>query len=126
MQQGKQPVLSDDVNLEELAELTDTFSGADLAGLVRQASLQALRESLTVETESDSDLDLTVKKHHFMAALGHLRPSVSAEVSINLKAIHRSCFNCNNFNLCFFRTKYNMKFCGKNMRPSTENERMCK
>lgn len=72
--------MDSDVNLEELAELTDSFTGADLAGLVRQASLQALRESLQVEATSESDIDLSVKKRHFMLALQHLRPSVTTEV----------------------------------------------
>lgn len=81
LQQGKQPVLWEDVDLQELAALTDTFTGADLAGLVRQASLQALRESLTVEQASETEIDLTVKKRHFMAALLNLRPSVSTEVN---------------------------------------------
>lgn len=114
-QQGKQPVLSDDVNLEELAQLTETFTGADLAGLVRQASLQALRESITVDTESDKDVDLTVKKRHFMAALLNLRPSVTAEVKIDLNRFQRS-LSMILFLFSFFRREYNMKSCGRNMR----------
>lgn len=80
MQQGQQPTLDSDVDLVDLAELTESFTGADLAGLVRQASLQALRESLQVEPIAETDLDLSVKKRHFMLALKHLRPSVSTEV----------------------------------------------
>lgn len=80
MQQGKQPVLSNDVDLEELSGLTDSFSGADLAGLVRQASLQALRDSLQFESIPESEIDLSVNKRHFMLALQQLRPSVTSEV----------------------------------------------
>lgn len=115
-QQGKQPVLSDDVNLEELAQLTETFTGADLAGLVRQASLQALRESITVDTESDKDIDLTVKKRHFMAALLNLRPSVTAEVKNQFGPISAEFVNDFIFSFLFFRREYNMKSCGRNMR----------
>lgn len=80
MQQGKQPVLSSDVDLNELAALTDSFTGADLAGLVRQASLQALRDSLQFETTPENEIDLTVHKRHFILALQQLRPSVTSEV----------------------------------------------
>lgn len=79
LQQGKQPILDADVNLEELAQLTDSFTGADLAGLVRQASLQALRDSINIDT-SETEIDLSVHKKHFVLALQHMRPSVSTEV----------------------------------------------
>lgn len=39
--------MANDVKLEQLASLTENFSGADLAGLVRQASVCSLRESIT-------------------------------------------------------------------------------
>lgn len=80
LQQGKQPILSSDVELDELAALTDSFTGADLAGLVRQASLQALRESLQFDTIPETEIDLSVHKRHFMMALHQLRPSVTSEV----------------------------------------------
>lgn len=66
--------------MEELATRTDSFTGADLAGLVRQASLQALRDSLQFEATSEADIDLSVHKRHFMLALQQLRPSVTSEV----------------------------------------------
>ncbi|XP_055315332.1 nuclear valosin-containing protein-like isoform X1 [Sitodiplosis mosellana] len=85
--QGKQPILDDDVNLEELAQLTDSFTGADLAGLVRQASLQALRDSLKFETTNETEIDLTVHKQHFMLALQHMRPSVSTEDKVQYELL---------------------------------------
>lgn len=84
LQQGKQPILGEDVNLEELAQLTESFTGADLAGLVRQASLQALRDSLKFESASEEEIDLKVYKQHFMSALQQMRPSVSTEVNLLL------------------------------------------
>lgn len=68
------------MSLEEIAELTNTYTGADLAGLVRQASFQALKESMANESTSDTDTELFVNREHFMSALKHLRPSVSADV----------------------------------------------
>lgn len=78
---GTEPTLADDVSLDELAIRTDSFSGADLAGLVRQASLQSLKDSISKETTSKSEPELKVHKKHFDLALTHLRPSVSPEVS---------------------------------------------
>lgn len=72
--------MADDVTLNEIADLTESYTGADLAGLIRQASLQALKESMTLENQIDSDAVLFVNKGHFMTAIKHFRPSVSAEV----------------------------------------------
>ncbi|KAH8380026.1 hypothetical protein KR009_008538 [Drosophila setifemur] len=71
---GKRPVLAEDVDLEEIAAQTEGYTGADLAGLVKQASMFALRQSL-----NDGDLnldDLCVRSRHFKEALQQLRPSV--------------------------------------------------
>lgn len=79
---GTEPTLAVDVSLDDLSVRTDSFTGADLAGLVRQASLQALKESISKETAIDTDDELQVHKLHFDLALKNLRPSVSQEVSI--------------------------------------------
>lgn len=104
--------MSDDVVLEELAELTESFTGADLAGLVRQASLQALRDTLQFESTPESDIDLTVHKRHFKLALQNLRPSVSIEVCINSDILILCTFICiETFSFVSFRTKFNMSCC---------------
>lgn len=65
--------------------LTKGYSGADLAGLVRQASLNALKDSISCpENADDNSDDLSVTKDHFMRALDQTNPSVSAEVSLVL------------------------------------------
>ncbi|XP_073836026.1 nuclear valosin-containing protein-like smid [Musca autumnalis] len=74
---GTKPVLASDVDFEELASLTDGYTGADLAGLVRQASMMALKESIN-NTELKLE-DLCVTQEHFNKALKMLRPSVSAQ-----------------------------------------------
>lgn len=79
---GTEPTLAADVSLDDLSVRTDSFTGADLAGLVRQASLQALKESISKETAIDTDDELQVHKLHFDLALKNLRPSVSQDVSI--------------------------------------------
>jgi len=55
----------EDVNLEELAEMTEGYVGSDLASLCREAAMLALRE------EGDR-VDMT----HFREALRKVRPSV--------------------------------------------------
>lgn len=101
-QHGKQPVLSNDVNLEEIAALTDSFTGADLAGLVRQASLQALRDSLQFEFVADTEIDLSVHKRHFMVALKQLRPSVTSEVKITIHYLYFNSHTFSQYSVLFF------------------------
>lgn len=84
-QKGTEPTLDDDVNLSELAKLTESYTGADLAGLVQQAARQSLKDSLANEDISDKNKDeeekvLKVNKKHFSLALQNLRPSISKEV----------------------------------------------
>jgi transitional endoplasmic reticulum ATPase len=67
---GKMP-LADDVDLDDLAERTERFTGADLEDLVRRAGLVALRQSLSVEK---------VEHAHFEAAMEETRASVTPEM----------------------------------------------
>ena len=60
--------LAKDVDIKELAKITDGYSGADLEALVRESALLSLRESM----ESKE-----VKKYHFMEAIKKVRASVS-------------------------------------------------
>ncbi|RIA44559.1 transitional endoplasmic reticulum ATPase [Hephaestia caeni] len=63
--------LADDVDLDDLAERTDRFTGADLEDLVRRAGLVALRKSLATESVTMADFD---------AALHESRASVTPEM----------------------------------------------
>uniref|UniRef100_A0A182T6B6 AAA+ ATPase domain-containing protein n=1 Tax=Anopheles maculatus TaxID=74869 RepID=A0A182T6B6_9DIPT len=86
-----QPPLADDVEFERVAELTDGYTGADLAGLVRQASLQTLKDSIVVsgeeertgenvqQQEDEAQLCLEVRYEHFLQAIRNTKPSVGAE-----------------------------------------------
>ncbi len=58
------------VDLDELAENLDGYTGADIASLVREAAMAALRE------DPDSD---KVLKRHMDAALEMVRPSIDEE-----------------------------------------------
>ena len=63
--------LADDVDLEKIAKATDGYSGADIANLVREAGMNAIRheEQLT-----------TVNAKHFEAAKTKIKPSVTPEM----------------------------------------------
>ncbi len=63
--------LADDVDLEEIAKITEGFSGADLGVLCREAGLYALREDINAKH---------VAKRHFEKALKKIRPSITQEM----------------------------------------------
>ncbi len=63
--------LEEDVNLDEIALKTKGYSGADLAGLIREATLMALKESKMKPTK--------VAMKHFEEALKQIMPSISEE-----------------------------------------------
>jgi transitional endoplasmic reticulum ATPase len=63
--------LSGDVDLYELAKLTENYSGADLEALVREAFIIALREN---------PLRTQLEKRHFMKALEVVKPSLSEDM----------------------------------------------
>lgn len=74
---GTKPELAEDVNFAEISQLTNGYTGADLAGLVRQASLQTLKESID---DDDGANDLRVYRSHFVDAINKLKPSVGEQV----------------------------------------------
>ncbi len=80
--------LEDDVELEDLADLTHGYVGADLSALTREAAMHSLRRILP-----DLDLDMeqipmevlmriTVTRGDFVAALREMQPSSLREVFV--------------------------------------------
>ncbi|HDN95867.1 MAG: ATPase [Thermoplasmata archaeon] len=63
--------LADDVDLDELAELTEGYAGADIEGICREAGMIALRENMNAKV---------VKREHFMKALEEVHPSIDEEM----------------------------------------------
>lgn len=115
LQNGTEPRLADDVSLDLLAIRTDGYTGADLAGLVRQASVKAFKESLT--TDSDDSDDIKVTMMNFMEALKETKPSVSAEVrTFLLKVFFLRFFFVKNMFLGFSRRKLITKTFGSSIR----------
>jgi transitional endoplasmic reticulum ATPase len=77
----------DDVDLDRLADLTDGYSGSDIAAMLQEASLLALEERLDA-ADADADLDsdtataiategLVVDRRHVARALDRVEPSLS-------------------------------------------------
>lgn len=65
--------------MDDIAKKSEGFTGADLAGLVRQAALFSLKESIARQDSKEDDI--SVNNDHFKKALNILKPSVGAEVS---------------------------------------------
>lgn len=77
---GTKPDLADDVNLEEISALTERFTGADLAGLVREASYKVVEKAFNGEMS-----DVKAHKSDFTAAFMKMKPSVSEQVILRKK-----------------------------------------
>jgi transitional endoplasmic reticulum ATPase len=69
--------LADDVDLADLGQRTDGFSGADCTALVREAALTAMRASMSAAT---------VTAEHVEAALRAVRPSLDPAQVAHLAA----------------------------------------
>jgi transitional endoplasmic reticulum ATPase len=86
--------LADDVDLDELANITHGFTGADLAALCREAAMNALRRFLpkidlekeTIPAEVLEELKVT--REDFMNALKVVQPSALREVILEIPNVH--------------------------------------
>ncbi|ACB06954.1 CDC48 family AAA ATPase [Candidatus Korarchaeum cryptofilum] len=63
--------LAKDVDLRSIALMTERYSGADLAALVREAAMAALREDINAER---------VEPRHFEIAMSRVKPSLTDEI----------------------------------------------
>jgi transitional endoplasmic reticulum ATPase len=87
--------LAEDIDLDKLAEITYGYTGADLAALVKEAAMNALRRFLK---EHAIDLDkpipsellqkLKVTMADFYKAMRNVAPSLMREVLIEVPEIH--------------------------------------
>jgi transitional endoplasmic reticulum ATPase len=63
--------LAEDVDLEELARMTERYAGSDLESLVREAGMMALREDINAGK---------VYRRHFMEALKRVLPTITEAI----------------------------------------------
>jgi len=86
--------LSSDVDLERLAEITRGYTGADLAALVREAAMRALRRYLPMIDLSEEHIpseileSMEIRMEDFMAALREIVPSGLREIYIEVPEVH--------------------------------------
>jgi transitional endoplasmic reticulum ATPase len=87
--------LAKDVDLDELANITHGYTGADLSALVREAAMATLRSILPkiidkqhIPAEILNELQVT--KEHFMEALRNIQPSALREVFVERPNVHWS------------------------------------
>ncbi|MDH7509025.1 MAG: CDC48 family AAA ATPase [Methanomassiliicoccales archaeon] len=74
--------LADDVDLDDLAKRTEGYTGADLAALVNEAVMLAMREIISKggEVNSESLKKEKVQMRHFLEALNKVRPLSRSEL----------------------------------------------
>jgi transitional endoplasmic reticulum ATPase len=89
--------LAEDVDLEKIAEMTHGYTGADLAALVKEAAMNALRRFLKekgldltkVDKIPASELEkLKVSFRDFLAAMKVIQPTLMREVYIEVPEVH--------------------------------------
>ncbi|WP_304124683.1 CDC48 family AAA ATPase [Methanosphaera cuniculi] len=84
--------LSEDVNLDELTEVTNGFVGADLEALCKEAAMHVLRRVLP-EIKTDEEVPeevlekMVLDKNDFKAALKDIQPSALREVMVQVPNI---------------------------------------
>ncbi len=75
--------LADDVSIDELAEKTEGYTGADIEAVCREAGMLAIREAIkpgmTKEEAREVAKKLKITKEHFEKALEKVKPSMTKE-----------------------------------------------
>ena len=67
--------MMENINIEELAEKTDNFSGAEIGAVVKNAASRALHEQLALRVQKEiNDADILVRRDHFIASILEIRP----------------------------------------------------
>ncbi|MEM0453299.1 MAG: CDC48 family AAA ATPase [Sulfolobales archaeon] len=89
--------LSEDVNIDEFAEITHGYTGADLAALVKEAAMSALRKFLRSESidlnkpiPPEKLTNLKVTKGDFLEALKLVHPTLMREVFVEVPEVRWS------------------------------------
>ena len=89
--------LADDVDLDKIAEITHGYTGADIAALVKEAAINALRRFLQSENidlskqiPQDKLEKLRVTMEDFLVALRNVQPSLIREVIVEIPEVRWS------------------------------------
>lgn len=89
---GTSPLLASDVSLLDIAERKECegFTGADLAALIREASVAALKDLLSLPKEVTQEGPLAVTLDHFNKAFRKIRGSVSEKDRTYYESMRRT------------------------------------
>ena len=85
--------LSDDIDLESIADMTHGFVGADLAQLCSESAMECIREHLDIidieadEIETEILDEMKVEQYHFDNSLQYISPSSIRETTISIPDI---------------------------------------
>jgi transitional endoplasmic reticulum ATPase len=89
--------LADDVDLEKIADMTHGYTGADLAALVKEAAMSALRRFIQSENidlnqpiPAEKLEKLVVKMEDFLVAMRSIQPSLMREVIVEIPEVRWS------------------------------------
>ncbi|KRY41561.1 Nuclear valosin-containing protein-like [Trichinella spiralis] len=91
---GTTPPMHEEIDFKQLSndKRCEAFSGADLQHLVREASVEALREYFIIQndhTEKDKAVpELLVRLKHFDMALSKVKPSISVKSRLVKKGVN--------------------------------------
>ncbi|ETE58990.1 Nuclear valosin-containing protein-like protein, partial [Ophiophagus hannah] len=92
---GTVPPLDIDVYLEEIAynPCCDCFTGADLSALVREASVCALKQQMTMFSPANKNIftgEIRVGKKHFEEAFKKVKSSITPKDQIMYEELRQS------------------------------------
>ncbi|XP_033000580.1 nuclear valosin-containing protein-like [Lacerta agilis] len=89
---GTRPPLDTDVDLEEIAHnpCCDSYTGADLSALVREASVCALKEEMAVLNAANRKGEIKIARKHFKAAFKKVKSSVSRKDQMMYEELRKS------------------------------------
>ncbi|KUO81148.1 MAG: CDC48 family AAA ATPase [Vulcanisaeta sp.] len=88
---------NDIVNIDDIAEMTHGYTGADIAALVKEAAMIRLREAIEVKKEIDLDQPqippeqlarIRIRMRNFLEAMKYIQPTVLREVIVEVPEVH--------------------------------------
>jgi len=88
---------NDIVNIDDIAEMTHGYTGADIAALVKEAAMIRLREAIEVKKEIDLDqpqippeqlAKIRIRMRNFLEAMKYIQPTVLREVIVEVPEVH--------------------------------------
>lgn len=86
--------LSEDVDLDKIAEMTHGYTGADIAALVKEAAMSALRRFIQIENvdlnqpiPAEKLEKLRVTMEDFLIAMKSIQPSLMREVIVEIPEV---------------------------------------